>query len=1052
MPSDVGIAFNVKYDPRAIEKSVSEFWEQNRIPQRLAEQREGAKKFFLLDGPPYANAQPHVGHVKTTACKDIWSRFKYMQGFDSVFIPGFDCHGLPTEVMVEKELGITSKSQIEEIGVQKFDETCLAKVNNTEKDWVAYYKKLGAWRAFFEPYFTYKDYYIESGWWTARQLHEKGFLVEGERPIHWCPHCETSLSGYEVSDSYKEVSDPSIFVKFKIRGRENEFLVVWTTTPWTLVANVAVVAHPEENYCRVRLKDSPEVLIIAEKRVAHVLEEVCGFSKLGYKVLETIAGAQLDGLEYEPLLPVSQQAELAQTGKAHKVRMSIVIMANKKYKKHKMAKEEDAGSAGASSAAASPAKPAQVPAVQAGESRGFEEEEKEEYEEFVTMAEGSGLVHAAPGHGQTDHFLGKYYGLPAASPVDEHGLFTSKAGELFAGKFVKKADKEIIALLDGQGKMLHSDYKSHRASLCWRCKTPLIFRLSRQWYLKVDPVKEKMIAANEDVNWLPSFGKTKFRNWIAEREDWCISQQRYWGIPMPIWICQKCGAKEVIGSVEELKSKAVLDTLPSDFSDLHRHTVDGIKIKCSCGGQMNRIKDIFNVWFDSGIAPWASLGYPFKNKQLFESMFPVDLVNESQDQIRGWFDSLMFSAMATFGLAPYKAVALMGWVLDEKGEKMSKSLGNVVWAKDGIDLLGADAIRLYYCFEVAPWEVQKFSFKNASEAQRALTILWNTLSFYETYSFEGFAPAEITQEYLEECAAEDRFIVSRQNSVALSVQNHLEGFEFHEAGRELVSFINGDFSRWYVKLVRDRTTPNASANEKEKALSAMHYVLANTAKLLAPITPFISEAIFQQLKKRDSSLFEESVHYSFYPKAKLELVDSGLEQKMKVAMAITESSNSARADAKIKLRWPVRELTVTGDSLAEGAVRDLQGVLKRSTNSLSIVFSSSAPQGLVEKEFEGGTLYLNPKRDSELAHMSAFRELCRAIQQSRKDNGFMVSQGIRLSIECTDAKLLDYFKSHSRELQEEVGATACTFGKATGQFPATAEFEETKINAKYDKA
>ncbi|MFA6048858.1 MAG: isoleucine--tRNA ligase [Candidatus Micrarchaeia archaeon] len=1035
--------FSAKYDQKAIEKTVSEFWEAEQIPQGLAQQRHGSKKFFLLDGPPYANAQPHVGHVKTTACKDVWSRFKYMQGFDSIFIPGFDCHGLPTEVMVEKELGITSKSQIEEIGVKKFDETCLEKVNNTEKGWMAYYKQLGAWRAYFEPYFTYKASYVESGWWTAKQLHEKGFLVEGERPIHWCPHCETSLSGYEVSDSYKDVSDPSIFVKFKLKGRDNEFLVVWTTTPWTLAANVAIVAHPDEQYARVRIKSTGETLVIAEKRVQAVLEEVCSRSSSDYEVIETVQGSGLDGLDYEPLLDVPQQAELAATGKAHKVRMSIVIMANKKYKKHKMKEEAPQ--------APQATKPEPATAAQTEGSKGFEEEEREEYEEFVTMSEGSGMVHCAPGHGQTDHFVGKYYGMPAVSPVDEHGLFTAKGG-MFAGKFVKKADKEIIAHLEEQGKMLHSDYKTHRASLCWRCKTPLIFRLSRQWYLKVEPVKEKMIAANEGVRWLPDFGKTKFRNWIAQREDWCISQQRYWGIPMPIWICAKCGAKEVIGSVEELKKKAIASTLPSDFSDLHRHTVDGIKLKCSCGNQMDRVKDIFNVWYDSGIAPWASLGYPFKNKELFESVFPVDLVDESQDQIRGWFDSLMFSAMATFDKVPYKAVALMGWVLDEKGEKMSKSLGNVIFAKDGIEKMGADAIRLYYCFEVAPWEVQKFSFKNASEAQRALSILWNTLSFYETYLPQGFKPSKITSDYLAGCPVEDRYIISRQNSVALLAQKHLDNFEFHEAGRLVATFINDEFSRWYVKLVRDRTAQTAEEKDREKALSAMHYVLATTAKLLAPITPFMSEAVFQQLKKRDSSLSEKSVHYAIYPKAEDDFLDYSLEHKMKKAMVITEAANSSRADAKIKLRWPVREFFVTGDAATADAVNDLQEVLKRATNSLAVTFAAKAPAGFAEKEFDGGKLYLNPQLDADMMTLAAFRELVRAIQQSRKDNGFVVSQRIKLSVACGDAALLGHFKKNAEALQGEVGASSCTFGETAGTFGADVDFEGTKISAKFDKA
>jgi len=648
------VRYQMQYNALELEEKIRGFWEEKKTPLKLAERRKGAKKFFLLDGPPYINAEPHVGHVKTTVCKDVWGKFKYMQGFDSWFSPGFDCHGLPVEVMVEKELGIESKRQIEEMGIEKFDEHCLKKILNNEKLWVEYYKLIGSWRGWFEPYFTYKPYYIESAWWTAKKLHEKGMLTTGEYPIHWCPHCETALSGYEVSDSYKMVSDPSIFVKFKVKGRTNEFLLVWTTTPWTLPGNVAVFAHPQEKYVKVRVKQGAreELLILAEKR----LEQVMNSLGIRYEVVERVHGADLDGLEYEPLLDVPQQKELG--AKAHRVYLSITVLKHKKYKKHKMKHDE------------------KEETEKRGEKNAEDdEEEKAEFEEFVTMNEGTGLVHCAPGHGSSDYFVGNYYGLPAVSPVDESGKFTEKAGE-WKGLFVKDADKSIVEKLEEEGKLLHFSRITHSYPLCWRCKTPLIFRLSKQWYYKIAPIKEKMIEANERVNWMPSYGKESFGNWLQQSGDWCISQQRYWGIPIPIWVCSSCGRMKVIGSVKELKENAVGSL--GELNDLHRHVVDKIRLKCDCGKNMNRVKDIFNVWFDSGIAPWASLAYPFKNKELFEEMFPCDLINESQDQIRGWFYVLMFCSMAAFEKPSYKAVGMMGWVLDEKGEKMSKSLGNVV--------------------------------------------------------------------------------------------------------------------------------------------------------------------------------------------------------------------------------------------------------------------------------------------------------------------------------------------------------------------------------------
>jgi len=1027
----VPVGFTAKYDQKAIEAEIVALWEKEGIPTKISQQRVGKKSFFLLDGPPYANAQAHVGHVKTTTCKDIWSRFKLMQGYDSLFLPGFDCHGLPTEVMVEKELGIKSKTELEQIGIKKFDEMCLEKVTNTEKAWVAYYRNLGAWRAYYPPYFTYKDSYIESGWWTAKQLFEKGLMVEGEKPIHWCSHCETSLSGYEVSDSYKEVSDPSIYVKFPVKGKEKEFLLVWTTTPWTLPANVAVAVKGDETYVKVRYNG--ELLILAKPRVEAVFTELLHADAAEYQVVEEFDGSTLEGVEYVPLLDTPSQQKLA--GKnAHKVILSVKVMTNKKYKK-KMTKEDtrteeektaDAKAANASKDAQAK-KEASDPDAQDAEAPA-KPAAVEEYEDFVTMGDGTGLVHCAPGCGQSDYFMGKFYKLPAISPVDVHGKFTQDGG-IWAGIYVKKADEQIMKHLEEKGLMLNSDYKTHRTTLCWRCKTPLIFRLSRQWYLKVDPLKEKMLDQNDEVKWYPEFGQVKFANWLSDREDWCISQQRYWGIPMPIWECKKCNEKQVIGSRDELILNATKK--PDDLSDLHRHTVDPIKLKCKCGGEMDRVPDIFNVWFDSGIAPWASLGYPFKNKELFEKVFPVDLIVESQDQIRGWFDSLMFASTGVFGKAPYKQVGLMGWVLDEKGEKMSKSLGNVVSANDAIAKLGADALRFYYCWEVPPWEVQKFSFKSAGEIQRFLSILYNSYVFFETYLPEHFKPDAMTQEYYKKLPAEDRFIVSSVNNLAQKVTTHLEAFEFQHAGRELLEFTVSAYSRWYVKLIRDRCS-GVDAESKKQAFSTIYYVLMRLTKLLAPLTPFISEKLYQSLKRFDGAEKWDSVHFAEYPAKDALLIDDLLEEQMLFAMQLTETANSMRQEAKIKLRWPVARIAVSGDEKAKNAAYALGTIIASSTNAMEVSFKEEKPAGSkwLSREFgKGCTLYLDTEMTPSLAMLSATRELTRAIQAARKAEGYVVAERIALVLHCSDHGFQKHVEEHEKEIAAEVGAKTISFGR-----------------------
>ncbi|MFH7882680.1 MAG: isoleucine--tRNA ligase, partial [Candidatus Aenigmatarchaeota archaeon] len=675
-------------------------------------------------------------------------------------------------------------------------------------------------------------------------------------------NCQTALSGYEVTDSYEDVKDPNIYVKFQIAGKDNEYIVISTTTPWTLVSNVAIAVHPDEYY--VKVKVGKEKLIISEKRIDAVLKELV---KVDYEIEEKFLGKELAGLKYLPVLDVPIQEKLKSEENAHRIILSIPVLKSKSYKHGILEKYEKM---------------------------------KTEFFDFVNAEEGSGCVHVAPGHGPEDYYVGQHYNLPSISPIDDEGRFDTEAGE-FRGMFVKEADKKVVEKLEKKNRLLYFTWVIHSYPLCWRCKSPLIFRLTKQWFLSVDLIKEKMIKESENVKWLPDFGKERFRNWLNEAVDWCISRQRYWGIPMPIWICEKCEKIEVIGSVEELRSKAK-EKLPKKLN-LHKHVIDKIRLVCSnCNSDMVKVPDILDVWFDSGISPWASLGYPFRNKEVFEYLWPVDLIDESQDQIRGWFYSLIFCGVSIFNESPFKTVCMNGWVLDEKGEKMSKSLGNVIWASDAIENLGSDILRFYFCWEVAPWEQQNFSFKIAEEVRKIFNILWSCYSFFLLYSSEF----EFEEDNLR---VEDKWILSKINSLIKEVENNLENFEFHLAGRKIGNFILNDLSRFYIKLIRDRVWVSKKDEDKKVALTCLYKVLMSLAKILSPISPFISEEVYQNMKKFGNEK-KDSVHLCAWPSHNEKLIDKDLEDKMEKVKKIIEACYSLRQREKIKLRWPVKRIFI----------------------------------------------------------------------------------------------------------------------------------------------
>jgi isoleucyl-tRNA synthetase len=931
----------MQYNPKEIEKKVKTIWSAKKIPDKIVK-FTGKKKFYLLDGPPYVNAAPHVGHVKTTTFKDVWGKFKKMQGFSVWFQPGFDCGGLPIENAVEIKLNIKSKQDIEKLGIDRFIEECSHLALGNETVWLDLYKKIGAWRGWLKPYLTSDNYYIESGWWTFKKIFEKGLLFKGKKPGFWCSHCETVLSGYEVTDSYKDLEDTSILIKFPIKDKK-EFLLVFTTTPWTLPANVALCAHPDEIYVKVLVNN--EKLILAEKRL-----EIFDQLAMSYKVLERFLGKKLDGLKYEPVLDIPLQKELKN---AHKVLMSIPIMKKRVASKISFKKGIT---------------------------------EKEEFDHLVTMDVGTGIVHIAPGHGESDNKLGKHYKLPEPSPVNEQGRLTEEAGE-FSGYYVKEADLLIIERLREKNLLLYSGKIVHSYPLCWRCKTPLIYRMSEQWFLNIDSIRSSLIKESSNVRWLPGFASERFRNILLEAPDWAITRSRYWGIPIPIWVCEECGEKKVIGSIEELKKEA---KLKKDIS-LHKNFVDRILLSCKCGSIMTREKDIMDVWFDSGISPWASLGYPFKNKGIFKKLWPVDLIDESSDQTRGWFYSLMVTGFSTFNEKPYNTVCLNGWTLDEKGEKMSKSLGNVVLATDAYNELGADVLRLYCCYDVSPWETQKFSFRNAKDLGRSLNILWNTYNFFRTYCKIDRKKTKLK--------IEDRWMLSMLNSLIKSTTENLESFNLNNVGRDIVNFIVNDFSRTYIKLVRDR---------KDKAVNYTLTTIFDTiTRLMAPITPFISEYIYHEMNR-------QSVHLSEWPKPDEKRIDKDLEKDMLLIDDIVNNVNIMRKENKIKLRWPLPLLVV--DSKIKN--KESKEILKNMCNVKNVKFGKD--KKLLKKKFQNGTVYLDTKiiRDEAL-----LRELLREIQEQRKKNNLTVKDSIILYLDN------DKMKKFSKEIKEKVCAKKIVFKK-----------------------
>ncbi|MEM2865920.1 MAG: isoleucine--tRNA ligase [Candidatus Hadarchaeales archaeon] len=941
------------YRPPEAEKRVQRWWEERGIYEKVKEKGKGGKPWYFLDGPPYASGSIHLGTAWNKILKDVLLRYWTMRGFDVRRQPGWDCHGLPIEVMVEEKLGIRSKKDIErEVGVERFIEECKRWALEHVRLMTDQFRSLGVWMDWEEPYLTLTNEYIESAWWTLKRAHEKGLLRKDLRVIHWCPRCETALAEHEVRGEYYEVKDPSLYARFRLR--EGEYLLIWTTTPWTLPANLAVCVHPEFTYVRVEV--GGEVYVLAEGALSRVAREL-GWAE--YMVLERVEGKKLEGLRYEhPLLE-------------------------------------------------------EVP-----RQREFVEHHRVICGEHVVLEEGTGCVHTAPGFGEEDFLVGGKYGLPVFSPVGPEGRFTEEAGK-YAGLFVKEADPVVLEDLRRKGLLVKGGTVVHSYPHCWRCKTPLIFRATEQWFLRVSEVKPLLLEKNREVEWVPAWVRERYVNGVLSVGDWCLSRQRYWGIPLPLWVCGSCGHSVLVGSAGELRAL----TGEKGELDLHRSDLDRLRGRCpECGGEMRRVPDVLDVWFDSSIASWASLGFP-QRKEAFERLWPSAFITEGEDQVTKWFYAQQVSSVLAFGKVPYRRVLTHGFALDAQGRKMSKSLGNVIDPVEVAKEHGADVLRLYILSANPPWEDLKFNLTELRQVGRTVNVLWNVHVFATTYmSLDSFDPRRHPLEgLLPHLLPEDRWMLSRVQGLVEEVTGGLEGCEVHRATRALLSFILEDLSRWYVRAIRPRTWVEKEHPSKLAAYGVLYYTLERLIRLLAPFAPHLCEVMYADLRE-DPSL-PESVHLLDWPLPEERLKDPKLERTMELARALTEEVAEARQRAGLKLRWPVEEVVLKLPGEEAELLRGVEDFLKERFNCKRLLLlgpGEEVPPGEYSTvEAEGRKVAVSRTLSPELRGEALARELVRRLQVMRKEMGLGMEERVEaeLGMGEEDEKALE---PHLEYLRREV--------------------------------
>lgn len=818
------------------EKQIEKFWRENKIFEKTLDLRKGGESFVFYDGPPTANGKPHIGHVLTRAIKDIIPRYRTMKGCDVPRKAGWDTHGLPVELEVEKLLGLDGKEQIEEYGLEPFIDKCKESVWKYRGMWEDFSQTVGFWADMENPYVTYDNKFIESEWWALKEIWEKDLLYKGFKIVPYCPRCGTPLSSHEVAQGYKDVKERSAIARFKVKD-EDASILAWTTTPWTLPSNVALCVNPKEEYVKVKMSEGGEVYYLARALCDTVLGEGT------YEILESFTGKELEYKEYQPLFDFVNP-----TGKAYYVTCG----------------------------------------------------------DYVTLSDGTGVVHIAPAFGADDNEIGKEYDLPFVQLVNSAGEMDETTP--WAGMFCKDADKEILADLKSRGLLFSAPVFEHSYPHCWRCNTPLIYYARDSWFIKMTAVKDDLIRNNNTINWIPeNIGKGRFGDWLENVQDWGISRNRYWGTPLNIWECD-CGHRHSVGSIEELKSMS--DNCPDDI-ELHRPFIDEVTIKCDkCGKQMTRVPEVIDCWFDSGAMPFAQHHYPFENKDLFEAQFPAKFISEAVDQTRGWFYSLLAISTLIFNKAPYENVIVMGHVQDENGQKMSKSKGNAVDPFDALEQYGADAIRWYFYSNSAPWLPNRFHGKAVMEGQRKfMSTLWNSYAFYVLYAnIDKFNPNE--HEWKNDTlSVMDKWLLSKLNTLIIDVDNFLENYKITEASRLLQDFVD-EMSNWYVRRCRQRFWGKTLTQDKINAYKTLYTVLVETAKLAAPMIPFMAESIYQNLVCSIDKNAPESIHLCDYPKGDTAMIDKELEAEMESVLEIVALGRAARNEASIKNRQPIGKMFV----------------------------------------------------------------------------------------------------------------------------------------------
>ena len=1018
------------------EKKVEEFWKENHIFEKSMENRKEGETYTFYDGPPTANGKPHIGHVLTRVIKDMIPRYRTMKGYMVPRKAGWDTHGLPVELEVEKKLGLDGKEQIEEYGMEPFIKQCKESVWKYKGMWEDFSSTVGFWADMEHPYVTYYDDYIESEWWALKEIWNKKLLYKGFKIVPYCPRCGTPLSAQEVSQGYKTVKERSAVVRFKVVG-EDAYFLAWTTTPWTLPSNVALCVNPDETYCKVKAADG-YTYYMAEALLDKVLGKLAKEEgEKAYEVLETYKGTDLEYKAYEPLFACAGEAAAKQKKKAHFVTC----------------------------------------------------------DNYVTMSDGTGIVHIAPAFGEDDSRIGRNYELPFVQFVDGQGNLTKETP--YAGVFVKKADSMVLTDLDKEGKLFNAPKFEHDYPHCWRCDTPLIYYARESWFIKMTAVKDDLIRNNNTINWIPeSIGKGRFGDWLENVQDWGISRNRYWGTPLNIWQCE-CGHMHSIGSRQELFEMSGDERAKT--VELHRPYIDEITLKCpECGGEMHRVPEVIDCWFDSGAMPFAQHHYPFENKELFEQQFPANFISEAVDQTRGWFYSLLAESTLLFNKAPYKNVIVLGHVQDENGQKMSKSKGNAVDPFDALNKYGADAIRWYFYINSAPWLPNRFHGKAVVEGQRKfMSTLWNTYAFFVLYAdIDNFDPTKYELNY-DQLPVMDKWLLSRLNTTVQAVDNDLANYKIPEAARSLQEFVD-EMSNWYVRRSRERFWAKGMEQDKINAYMTLYHALVTIAKTAAPMIPFMTEDIYQNLVRSVDKDAPESIHLCDFPTVNEAWIDKDLEADMKELLEIVVLGRACRNTANIKNRQPIGTMYVKAekkmsefytDIIADelnvkevkfaddvesfisysfkpqlrtvgpkygkllGGIRQAltdingtaamnelrtNGVLKLDINGNDVelteedlLIETAQTEGYVSESDGETSVVLDTNLTPELIEEGFVREIISKIQTMRKEAGFEVMDKIVVYAHGND-KIQDVMKAHEDEIKSEVLADEMVLGETDG--------------------